>query len=70
MRFRQLALIPAAGLLAGTAIAGLAPRPAQAEKLPVDCSGRKTSCYEQRSCSQWINHVCYEYTSYFWQWYY
>lgn len=53
------------------AIAGLAgPRKAEAEKLPVDCSGRKTDCKLVKGCTEWHDHVCYEYTSNMWYWYY
>ncbi len=53
------------------AIAGLGgPRNAAAQKLPVDCSGRKSDCTTVRTCSEWHEHVCYEYTSNMWYWYY
>lgn len=43
---------------------------ASAQKLPVDCSGRKTDCTSVRTCSEWHDHVCYEYTTSLWYWYY
>jgi hypothetical protein len=43
---------------------------ASAQKLPVDCSGRKSDCTTVRSCTEWHEHVCYEYTANMWYWYY
>jgi hypothetical protein len=49
---------------------GLAdPSSAAAQKLPVDCSGRKSECTTVRVCSEWHDHGCWEYTTSFWYWY-
>ncbi len=70
MRTRHLAVLPHMAGLLTTALALVVPRPAAAEKLPVDCSGRRASCYEKRSCTLWSDHVCTERTTEYWYWYY
>jgi hypothetical protein len=70
MRIRSLALVPLLGGVLGAALALTVPRTAVAEKLPVDCSGRRTSCFERRTCTQWVDHVCTERTTEFWYWYF
>lgn len=67
---RQFLLLFALGFGLGGVLAALSPSPAEAEKLPVDCSGRKTDCTTIRNCTKWVDHVCYEYTTNFWYWYY
>lgn len=67
---RRFLLLSLLSFGAGSAFALAYPSIAEAEKLPVDCSGRKSSCTDVRSCSQWINHVCYEYTTTYWYWYF
>lgn len=53
------------------AIAGLGgARNAAAQKLPVDCSGRKSECALIKNCYQWYDHVCYAYETRLWYWYY
>lgn len=56
-------------LLLGAVLALAGPPNAAAEKLPVDCSGRRSECFTQRTCTQWIDHVCYEITTSKWYWY-
>ncbi len=53
----------------GGALALAHPNAAQAEKLPVDCSGRFSTCTTIRNCTQWVDHVCYEFTTDYWYWY-
>jgi hypothetical protein len=57
-------------LMLGAVLGLVEPGKAQAEKLPVDCSGRKSDCTTVRNCTQWVNHVCHEYTTNLWYWYY
>ena len=71
MRFRSLALIPLLGGILGATLALTLPSTAVAEKLPVDCSGRKTSCFERRQCTRYnSDHQCVERTTDFRYWYY
>lgn len=71
MRISSLALIPLVGAITGVAIAVATPQPVAAEKLPVDCSGRYTDCFEQRQCTKYnAEHVCTERTVLIWHWYY
>lgn len=70
MHVRSLTLAPILGGALGAALALAAPRPAAAEKLPVDCSGRRASCFERRTCTQWTDHNCTERTTEYWYWYY
>ncbi len=70
MRVRHLALLPVVAGVLTSALALFAPATAAAEKLPVDCSGRRTSCFEQRTCSRWDAHQCVERTTEYWYWYY
>jgi hypothetical protein len=52
------------------AVAGLGtPASARAQKLPVDCSGNKLSCFDYRHCTLWQDHTCYEWTTDFWYYY-
>ncbi|HWA55977.1 MAG TPA: hypothetical protein VG692_01925 [Gemmatimonadales bacterium] len=67
---RGTILLSAAALVAGGALALIQPTSAQAEKTPVDCSGRRTECTTIRNCTEWHDHVCYELTTSFWYWYY
>jgi hypothetical protein len=60
-----------AGLL-GAAVAGVAltPARAQAEKLPVDCSGRGPLCKEIIRCEEYVNVTrCGTYETIYWYWY-
>ncbi len=66
---RRFLLLAVLGLGLGAALALLHPTTAAAEKLPVDCSGRRSDCTSVRNCTQWQDHVCYEYTTNFWYWY-
>ncbi len=72
MSFR---IVTAGWFLAGTALAVLAglfvrPAPLNAQKLPVDCSGRATECYTHRTCAEWVqNNRCLEYHTEVWRWY-
>lgn len=70
MRIRPLALLPVLVGIVSTALALTVAQPAAAEKLPVDCSGRRASCYERRSCTLYSSHVCTERTTEYWYWYY
>ncbi|MFN8651746.1 MAG: hypothetical protein U0133_07570 [Gemmatimonadales bacterium] len=54
----------------GGTVALVHPSTAEAEKLPVDCSGRFSTCTTIRSCSEWHDHICYEYTTDYWYWYF
>lgn len=67
MRVVQAPLVFALTLLAGLA-GGWAVRPAQAEKLPVDCSGRVGLCYEYSRCTEGSLR-CTEWTTTYWYWY-
>lgn len=67
---RKSLLLAVLSLGLGAGFAFFGPSTAQAEKLPVDCSGRKSDCTSVRNCTQWLDHVCYEYTTNFWYWYY
>jgi hypothetical protein len=70
MRFRSLALVPLLGGALGATLALAVPRTMVAEKLPVDCSGRRTSCFERRTCTRWVDHNCTERTTDYWYWYF
>ncbi len=70
MRFiRKTLVLGGLSFALGAGLALVRPTPADAQKLPVDCSGRKSSCTTIRNCTQWLDHVCYEYTTSFWYWY-
>jgi hypothetical protein len=70
MLFRSLAFAPLLAGALGATVALATPRPAAAEKLPVDCSGRRSSCYERRQCTRYVEHVCVERTTEYWYWYF
>lgn len=67
---RRFSLLSLLAFVLGGALALARPGTAQAEKLPVDCSGRKSSCTDVRNCTRWVDHVCYEYTTSYWYWYF
>lgn len=71
MRFPSLALIPLAGGLTGALIGLSVPQTVQAEKrLPVECSGRYTDCFERRVCSRYnSDHECIERITEIWHYY-
>lgn len=70
MRLTSLALFPLVGGLTGAALGLMTPQVAAAEKLPVDCSGRYTDCFERKQCTKYVEHQCTERTTEFWYWYY
>ena len=69
MRYRRTIAASLLAVLLGGMLGLVGPRTAAAEKLPVDCSGRRSDCFSQRVCTQWIDHVCYEITTSKWYWY-
>jgi hypothetical protein len=72
MRFTSLTLLPLAGGLAGAALGLTVPQVAQAEKerLPVECSGRYTDCFERKLCTRYNSeHACIERTTEMWHYY-
>jgi hypothetical protein len=66
---RKFLVATLSSLILGGALGLAGPSPAAAQKLPVDCSGRRSDCTTVRVCSEWHDHVCWEYTSSFWYWY-
>lgn len=56
-------------VMLGAVLGLVGPHKATAQKLPVDCSGRRSECTTIRSCSEWHDHVCYEITTSIWYWY-
>jgi hypothetical protein len=66
----KVAAVSLLSMLLGAVLGVGNPRAAQAQKLPVDCSGRKSDCHTQRNCTQWSAHTCYEFTTNKWYWYY
>jgi len=66
---RTIASISVLGITLGAVFGLSRPRVAQAEKLPVDCSGGRAECYTYRTCSQWVNHRCFEIDTRYWYWY-
>jgi hypothetical protein len=70
MRLASLALLPLVGGLTGAALGLMTPDTAVAEKLPVDCSGRYTDCFERKLCTRYnAEHNCTERTTEIWHWY-
>lgn len=72
MRFPSLSLLPLAGGLAGAVLGLTVPQVLKAEKarLPVECSGRYTDCFERRVCTKWNSeHACVERTTEIWHYY-
>jgi hypothetical protein len=69
MSFRRITAAALASALVGAALGVVLPGRAQAEKLPVDCSGRNTACFDYRTCSWWVNHECWQWTTQYWYWY-
>jgi len=57
-------------VMLGAVLGLIGPHKATAQKLPVDCSGRKSPCTTVRVCSEWHDHVCYEYQTNHWYWYF
>ena len=66
---RRTILTVLLGSVLGTGAGLASPAAATAQKLPVDCSGNKLSCFDYRHCTQWLDHVCYEWTTDFWYYY-
>jgi hypothetical protein len=67
MRTLKALLVFALTLLAGLAGSG-ALQPVEATKLPVDCSGRASLCYEYSRCTEG-GIRCTEWTITYWYWY-
>jgi hypothetical protein len=67
---RRIITFSLVSTLLGAVLGLAAPPKARAQKLPVDCSGRKSSCTTVRVCSEWHDHVCYEFQTNFWYWYF
>jgi hypothetical protein len=67
---RRIAAISLLSIMLGAVLGLGSPKAAQAEKLPVDCSGRRTDCFSSRTCTEWVDHRCIEITSRFWYWYF
>jgi hypothetical protein len=71
MRISSLALIPLASGLTAAVLSLAAPQKVQAEKLPVDCSGRYKDCFERRQCTLYNqDHRCIQRTTDMWYYYY
>ncbi len=67
MRVPKALFVFALTVLAGLAGGG-ALRPAEAQKLPVDCSGRASLCYEYSRCTEGTVR-CTEWPVTYWYWY-
>jgi hypothetical protein len=70
MTYRRTIAASLLAVLIGSILGLAGPRRAAAQKLPVDCSGRRSDCFTQRNCTQWLDHVCYEISTSYWYWYY
>ncbi len=68
MRTPRALLVFGLTVLIGLATGG-AFQPVEATKLPVDCSGRKSLCYEYSRCTEGTLR-CTEWTKTYWYWYY
>lgn len=70
MRPSSLALLPLAAGLTGAVLGLTVPQTAAAEKLPVDCSGKYTDCFERKLCTKYnAEHACVERTTEYWHYY-